>query len=128
MNYIESSLIENEKVVMLFKLHWIKWIPVVFYALTIIALPMAIYRLIQILSTEMGLTDKRIILKTGFLSRETSEQFLKKTESIELSQTILGRILGYGDVRCTATGGSTFILLSVDNPIFVKRNIENQLH
>lgn len=57
--------------------------------------------------TEIAVTDKRVIYKTGFISRATDEMPLSKIENIEISQSILGRMLDYGnvDVRGTGTGG-----------------------
>jgi uncharacterized membrane protein YdbT with pleckstrin-like domain len=57
--------------------------------------------------TEIAITDKRLIDKTGFISRSTDEMPLAKVENIEVSQSILGRLLDYGnvDVRGTGSGG-----------------------
>ncbi len=57
--------------------------------------------------TEIAITDKRVIYKTGFISRSTDEMPLTKVENIEVSQSILGRLLDYGnvDVRGTGSGG-----------------------
>jgi uncharacterized membrane protein YdbT with pleckstrin-like domain len=128
MTYIENSRAEDEQIKAIFKLHWVTWLPVIFFSITIIGLPVALYMFLQNISIEMGVTTKRIIFKKGFISRETSEQFLKKTESVELQQSILGRILGYGDIRCTATGGSTFVFTCVTDPVSAKRLIEYQLN
>lgn len=128
MSYIENSRAEDEQIKAIFNLHWITWVPVIIYSITIIGVPFALYLLFQNISTEMGVTTKRIILKKGFISRDTSEQFLKKTESVELQQSILGRVLGYGNIRCTATGGSTFIFTAVADPVNAKRIIEFQLN
>jgi uncharacterized membrane protein YdbT with pleckstrin-like domain len=127
MGYIDQSLSQEERVLAYFSQHWICWVPVVLYGITIIGLPVALMKFIALYSTEMGVTNKRVILKTGLISRVTSEQLLKKTESIELNESIMGRILGYGNVHCTATGGSAFILKNVSNPVSVKRMIESGL-
>lgn len=57
--------------------------------------------------TEIAVTDRRIIFKTGFISRRTDEMPLSKVENIEIRQSILGRLLGYGsvDVQGTGSGG-----------------------
>ena len=128
MSYIKNSLTADEQIIAIFDLHWIKWLPIIFYIITIIGIPMALYKFLQNLSTEMGVTNKRIIYKIGIISRKTSEQFLKKTESVELQQSITGRILNYGDVRCTATGGSAFVFFDVSDPVAAKRIIEDQFN
>jgi uncharacterized membrane protein YdbT with pleckstrin-like domain len=55
--------------------------------------------------TEIAITDRRVIYKTGFVSRETDEMPLSKVENIEIKQSILGRLLDYGDVDVQGTGG-----------------------
>ena len=54
--------------------------------------------------TEIAITDCRVIYKTGFISRETDEMPLGKVENIEIKQSILGRLLDYGDVDVQGTG------------------------
>jgi uncharacterized membrane protein YdbT with pleckstrin-like domain len=54
--------------------------------------------------TEIAVTDRRVIYKTGFVSRQTDEMPLAKVENIEVKQSILGRLLDYGDVDVQGTG------------------------
>lgn len=55
--------------------------------------------------TEIAVTDRRIIYKSGFIRRHTDEMPLGKVENVEVTQWILGRLLGYGDVRVEGSGG-----------------------
>jgi hypothetical protein len=72
---------------------------------------LAILRLMIIHSThEFILTNKRIVIKTGLLSRHTFEVLLTKVEAIGVSQSLFGRILGYGDILITGTGGAKSLL------------------
>jgi uncharacterized membrane protein YdbT with pleckstrin-like domain len=54
--------------------------------------------------TEIAITDRRVIYKTGLMSRETDEMPLNKVENVEVRQSILGRLLDYGDVDVQGTG------------------------
>src|SRR5262249_59455107 len=49
-------------------------------------------------TTEMAVTDRRIIYKRGFIRRHTIEMHLDKVESVDVDQSILGRIFGFGDI------------------------------
>ncbi|MEN6587684.1 MAG: PH domain-containing protein [Sulfuricella sp.] len=57
-------------------------------------------------TTELVLTDRRIITKRGLVSRDTVEINLNKVESLHVNQGLMGRILNYGDVTVVGTGAS----------------------
>lgn len=56
-------------------------------------------------STELVITDRRVIAKVGVVSRSTQELFLSKIESANIEQSFFGRLLGYGCVLIHGTGG-----------------------
>ncbi len=76
--------------------------------LAIILLPFSIIvfglAYLEYKSTELALTNKRIVAKFGFIKRETVELKLDKVESVQLGQGILGRILNFGDVIVAGAG------------------------
>lgn len=86
---------------------------------------LAIYEFLRLKSTEQGVTNKRVILKTGIISRSTQEMKLKSIETVEISQGILGRIFGFGTIRITGRGISNFAFKGIDDPMSVKRQIES---
>src|SRR5215475_9184348 len=49
-------------------------------------------------ATEMAVTNRRVVVKTGLASRKTIEMLLNKIESIEVNETAAGRALGYGSI------------------------------
>ena len=51
------------------------------------------------------MTDRRIIYKRGFINRHTEEMNMDKVASVDVDQSILGRILDYGTVHVMGTGG-----------------------
>ena len=57
--------------------------------------------------TEFAVTNRRVILSQVFIARRTEEMTLDKVETVDVHQSILGRILGYGTMWITGTGGST---------------------
>ena len=58
-------------------------------------------------ATEMAVTNRRVVIKTGLMSRKTIEMLLNKVESIEVSETTGGRMLGYGTIVMIGTGGTS---------------------
>jgi uncharacterized membrane protein YdbT with pleckstrin-like domain len=73
-----------------------------------------------------AVTNKRVIIKTGVISRRTVELVLAKCEGIQVMQGILGRIFGYGSIVVT-TGGATNCYYYVANPFRFKMEINKQI-
>jgi uncharacterized membrane protein YdbT with pleckstrin-like domain len=74
-------------------------------------------------TTELVLTDKRIITKRGLVSRETVEMNLSKVESLHVNQGLMGRILGYGDVTMVGTGSSLEPLRGIARPLELRKKL-----
>jgi uncharacterized membrane protein YdbT with pleckstrin-like domain len=88
-----------------------------------IGLILIVIALIRRLTTELVLTDRRIITKNGLISRNTVEMNLAKIESIHVNQGLLGRILDYGDVTVVGTGASLEPLRGIANPLQLRRKL-----
>ena len=123
MGYIEKTMSGDEKVVKLFKIHSIVYIEYILFLWLILP----IFGLLKLFFTEYGLTTKRVIFKSGIISRNTEEMRLSKIETVEVKQGIIGRIFGYGNVIVTGTGRSSVVLNYVSNPLSVKKKIDSQL-
>ena len=125
MAYINESLSAGEEISGLFEQHWIVRIPMVIWFLLGITFPLAIYEYLRVRYTELGVTNKRVIYKTGIISRKSEEMKLASIETVEIDQGILGRILGYGNIHVSGRGISDVVLRSVKDPMAVKRAIES---
>jgi uncharacterized membrane protein YdbT with pleckstrin-like domain len=75
------------------------------------------------LTTEVAVTDKRIIYKRGFISRYTIEMHLDKVESVDVDQSVLGRIFGYGDIIIRGVGASLEPLRDIESPIEFRSHV-----
>lgn len=131
--YIRDSLSTGEQVEAVFRVHWAAWISVwiwTFFAVLTVGLlaPVAIYQWLSLRSLEQGVTNKRLIVKRGIISRKTEEMKIGSVETVELRQGILGRIFGFGDVKATGRGISDVIYRNIDDPMGVKRRIESVSH
>jgi len=78
-------------------------------------------------STEVALSNRRVLIKTGFVSRKTVEVTLAKVESVSVSESFLGRMLGYGDLMVRGTGGTTESFSKIANPKELSRQVQGQL-
>ena len=79
--------------------------------------------LLKRLTTELVLTNRRIITKRGLISRDTVEMNLGKVESVRVNQGLLGRILNYGDVTVVGTGSSPEPLRGIANPLELRKKL-----
>ncbi len=130
MSYIAESLSAGEEVSALFRLHWVARIPLAIWLLlgipTLgITLVFALYEYLRVRHIEQGVTNKRVIFKTGIISRKSEEMKLASVETVEIDQGIFGRLLGYGNIKVTGRGTSDVLFRLVDDPMTVKRQIES---
>lgn len=130
MGYIQESLSNGEEVRALFRLHWFSKIPMVIWI--ILAIPtlgltllLAIWEWLKLRSIEQGVTNKRVILKKGIISRKSEEMKISSIETVEIAQGVIGRMFGFGTVRVTGRGISDLVFKNIDDPMDVKRKIES---
>ena len=128
--YIEESLSAGEKIESLFKLHWFAWVPM--WLWVILGIPtfgltlfIALYEFLRLKFTEQGVTNKRVILKTGIIGRKTEEMKLSSIETVEIDQGVWGRLFGFGTVKVTGRGISDVVYKGMADPMAVKRQIES---
>jgi uncharacterized membrane protein YdbT with pleckstrin-like domain len=109
--YVNNHLIKDESVVTETNFHWIIFIS--FLGIFTLFLGPAIIRW----SSEFVITTRRIIIKTGFIARKTFEMNLGKIESVNVDQTFIGRIFGYGSITIIGTGGTRESFHNIRNPL-----------
>jgi uncharacterized membrane protein YdbT with pleckstrin-like domain len=74
-------------------------------------------------TTEIAVTNHRIIYKTGLIRRDTVEILMDKVESVDVDQSIMGRLLDYGTVTVRGTGAAFKPLQRVAHPIELRNHI-----
>ena len=89
----------------------------------LLALSAGLRAFIRRATTELAVTDHRVIYKSGLLSRHTIEMNRDKVESVDVDQTLLGRILGYGTVVVRGTGGSLEPIRNIGDPLTFRTHI-----
>jgi hypothetical protein len=78
-------------------------------------------------ATEMAVTNHRVVIKTGLIGRKTIEMLLNKVESIEVSETALGRMLGYGTIVIIGTGGTSDPFHKMAHPLEFRSQVQHQI-
>jgi uncharacterized membrane protein YdbT with pleckstrin-like domain len=149
--YIDDILQPGEKVLYSTNAHWIFYLPaiaawsvaIVFLGLsrmfvsdtpTLLCLSLAaisaIFALYKMLTawfhrwtTETDVTNMRVVHKTGFIKRRTFEMSLDKVESVDVNQSILGRLLNYGSVTVRGVGEGAETIDTIASPLDFRNHI-----
>lgn len=99
-SYVHNNLLKDETVVYETKYHWKIFFTV--HGLLTLFIGPALLRW----SDEFVITNKRIVCKTGIFSRKTLEMNLSKIETVNVDQSIFGRLFGFGTITIIGTGGT----------------------
>jgi uncharacterized membrane protein YdbT with pleckstrin-like domain len=150
MSYVEKNLVPGETLVYRTGLHWsVLFWPVVlafaiagagiasfvlrrdFLIVMVVLLAVAaivlIYAVVKRNATEIAVTNRRVIIKTGMASRRSLEIMLPKVESIRIDEPVMGRMLGYGTVVIHGTGGTPEPFAKIAHPSEFRREVQQQM-
>lgn len=116
--YVNNNLVGNEIVEYETNYHWIIYISLGSL------LSLFLSPLIDQWTSEFAITNKRLIIKTGLIARRTLEMNLSKIESVNVDQSIMGRILGYGTLRIIGTGGTKEVFRNIKNPLVFRKRFQ----
>jgi hypothetical protein len=95
--------------------------------LIVAAIAVFAYGLAKRSATEMAVTNRRVLIKTGMGSRRTLDMMLSRVESIGVEETFWGRMLGYGSVVVRGTGGTPEPFVMIANPQEFRRNVQERI-
>lgn len=132
MSYIDSNLVGNETVLYRGKVTLWAWLPWLIWGVllgvtTIVGFLLIPLGYLIIRSNEAGVTNKRLIAKSGLIRRDTVEIPIKKVSSLQVKQGILGRILGYGTLIISDVGAAHAPIRYIREPLkFRQRFFEVQ--
>jgi uncharacterized membrane protein YdbT with pleckstrin-like domain len=146
MNYIENNLQAGEEIKYVAKLHFFLFVqPLVFLLLgwwlygsetgvlhyggmflLLIGVVSLVQRLLVKIGSAYAVTNKRVVLKTGVISRKAVDLVLAKCEGLHIKQSVWGRIFGFGTITVT-TGGVTSSYPFIANPLAFRREINTQI-
>jgi len=148
MRYIERILQPGETVLYSGTIHWVIYVPAILLsliALTLLTLvksgPTGMSWLIGSIAflaaatvtfasawfrrwtTEIDVTNRRIVYKRGFINRHTVEMNMDKVESVDVDQSIMGRLLDYGDITVRGTGETMEIMHGIGRPLDFRNHV-----
>jgi len=152
LSYIQRSLGDGEQVVMLARFHWLynlrAWLALIVpllllaaalvytdemvreglaifaVALVVVGIVAFFTMMIHKWTTEIGITSHRLVKKTGFISLKTAEVALPNIEGVRVTQSLWGRLFGYGRIRVEGTGDDHIDIPDIDDPVGFRRAIE----
>lgn len=82
-------------------------------------------RLLVRATTEMAVTNRRVVLKRGLISRKVEEMRIDYIEGADVNQTMFGRLLGYGQIKVYGTGTESIVFpLFTEDPVNFRRALE----
>jgi uncharacterized membrane protein YdbT with pleckstrin-like domain len=89
--------------------------------IALVAIAFIVRAWIRVQSTELAITNRRVIAKFGFVQRHTVEINLAKVEALRVDQGLLGRILNFGTIHITGSGGSVEPIPQIADPLVFRR-------
>ena len=148
MSYTESHLLPGETIKYQGNLHWFPFLPsyllgFLFSGIAIagaltetwwltiagaaVAIPTFVWLYITKKTSEFSVTDKRVVIKVGFIKRRTVETMLGKVESIGVQQSLLGRMFDFGTIMVVGTGGTEEAFHNIASPLEFRRQVQAEV-
>jgi len=128
MRYIDESLAPGEVVLMRGKwptLFWVgAWAALIVLGVAIVGVFIFLRAAIVMRTTDFAVTNKRVVVKRGWLNRRTAELAVESVEGVALRQSFWARLFGYGRVIVTGTGDATLVFPPMAKPVAFRRAIE----
>ena len=128
MSYLEKSLGSGERIVARAHFHWwysVKaWAALIFLFWCLIGIWIFVAMMVRQNTTEIAVTSHRFVEKTGLFTLRTNEISLQNIEGVQLEQSFMGRILGYGHLRIEGTGVDAVVVPDIANPVAFRAAIE----
>lgn len=128
MRYIDESLAPGETVLARGRyptIMWVMtWLALIVLGIIIVGIYIFIRNVVIMKTTDFAVTNRRVILKKGWLNRQTYELAVESVEGVTLHQSIWARLFGYGNVIVTGTGEALIRFPAMANPVAFRRAIE----
>lgn len=149
MGYVDDNLMPGEEVLYRATLHWITFaapvllllagfliivasftspeleaIGVFGFLLFVVGGLLLLPRFIAFKTSEFAVTTKRVLIKVGFIRRHSLELLLTKVEGIGVDQSILGRLLRFGTIIVTGTGGTKENFKNISQPMEFRKQVQ----
>lgn len=97
------------------------------WGLLVLALIVVIMGMVRRNATEMAVTNRRVVIKVGLMARKTIEMLLGKVETVEVTEPLMGRMLGYGSILIIGTGGTSEPFHKLARPEEFRSRVQQQI-
>lgn len=128
MRYIDESLAPGETIIARGKwptIFWVgAWLSLLLLGIILVGVFIFASMVIKMKTTDFAVTNRRVILKQGWLNRKTHELAVESVEGVSLDQSIWARLFGYGRVVVTGTGEAMIVFPLMAHPVEFRRAIE----
>jgi uncharacterized membrane protein YdbT with pleckstrin-like domain len=147
MSYIDANLMQGERVVYRTRLHWFLLLPPVLFTFLVLFpiawlierssasnfawIPLALGLLLLLAtvikrqSSDFAVTNKRVMTKVGVFHTRSIELLLGKIEAIAVEQSLMGRLLGYGNIVITGSGGTKEAFAHIQSPLAFRNAVQS---
>jgi uncharacterized membrane protein YdbT with pleckstrin-like domain len=142
MSYIDDNLMEKEHVVYRTKLHWATllgsgmlivfgglWIPskgMSALVMLVLGLIWGVFSFISLQKSEIGITDKRLLLRVGFPLKRTCDISLEKIQAVYIYQPSLGKFLNFGKIIIQSVDGKKYAFRMIASPVELREELTKQ--
>ena len=141
-SYIEENLARDERIIIKAQVTWLSQFWYLFFGVLLIlsgigqkgafgpiliGLILIAIAAVHVLTTELALTNRRIIANSGLIRRNTIELKVNRVESLGVNQGVLGRILNFGSIVVKGTGGSHAPIPYIARPMEFRQQVNNFL-
>lgn len=120
-SYIEGSLLSDETILHQARISLWSMFPLIFFGViltpVVIGLVLLVIAYIRYKTTELAITNKRVVVKTGLISRNIIEINIAKVESVEVAQSVLGRLFDFGSLSISGTGFNQAPIPNISDPM-----------
>lgn len=158
MQYLQENLLQNEKIVLALRPHWVvfssgcwaiafavyigffaprflnlnivnQWnaYSIIAIALTVVGLYWLLQSYIYYVTSEYGITNKRVMMKVGWIRRKSLEIMIEKVEGVLVDQSVFGRIFNYGAITIIGTGGTKDRFPFIPDPLLFRKTVQQQI-
>jgi uncharacterized membrane protein YdbT with pleckstrin-like domain len=124
-SYIDQSLVQGETIVHRAHVSWWSQFGLVLLGIILLVVGVGLIFLgwawVNVRSTEIAITNRRIIAKFGFVTRRTIEININQVEALRVDQGFWGRILNFGTIVISGTGSSLEPAPNIADPLVFRR-------
>lgn len=141
MSYVDNTLLAGETITLRGKVHWIIFVPTIFlfiiaavlyygmnqlvlgFVITCFGFFAAFRAMVYFFTTELAVTDQRVLAKFGWIRRSTFELNLARVTGVNIEQSVIGRIFNYGNITVRGMGGDYTPIPAIRDPLVFRHEV-----